>query len=291
MNNRDDLEEILKTMYERRAQALMQQLDGRLSRVLKAPEHRPARQLLKPALALVSLAMLWLGAWFYDLSQSGSVGPVVLDARFEHPQIVLQQPGDPVALTRQIAGLQSAEPSLRLVEPGLNTSVFRFYQEIEASLSDSWGNRFVLEESGRIAKRTLEDEEIKEEIVLEGLDHPNGLAFDRDGSLLVLESGKGRILRVEPVEGEIRVGSPVSVLAEGFGKSVALREDLSERMMRREHRALELGPEESVKPVYLTVSEQGEVFVGGQTETGEAVVYKIERKSFKWWKFYCFYQC
>ncbi len=282
MSEREDLEELLRAAYEHRAQALECKLDRRLSRLWRAPE----RRLLKPALALASVALLFLGAWLYDLSQSGGAGPIVLDERYERPQLVLKQPGDPVALTDQLAGREA--PPLRLIEPGLNAGIFRFEEGMYTAVAgDQAGNQFLAEGSGRIVKRSFKDEAIHEEVVLEGLDHPNGLAFDRDGSLLVLEGGKGRILRVEPVEGEIKAGSPVSVLAEGFSRSVA--QD-SERMKQREHVALELAPGERVKSVYLAVSERGEIFVGEQLD-GEAVVYKIGRKSFKWWKFYCLYRC
>lgn len=288
MSERDDLEKLLQATHERHAQALERELDRRMSRLWRAPERKPIGPLLKPAFALATLALIFLGAWLYDLSQSGGAGPIVLDERYERPQLVLKQPGDPVALTDQLAGREA--PPLRLIEPGPKTGIFRV-EIYTAVAADQAGNQFLAEKSGRIVKRSFKDGAIQEEVVLEGLDHPNGLAFDRDGSLLVLESGKGRILRVEPVEGEIRAGSPVSVLAEGFGKSVALREDLSERMVREEHLlALELAPGERVRPVYLAVSERGEIFVGEQLD-GEAVVYKIGRKSFKWWKFYCLYRC
>lgn len=284
MSEREDLEELLRAAYEHRAQALECELDRRLSRLWRAPE----RRLLKPALALASVALLFLGAWLYDLSQSGGAGPIVLDERYERPQLVLKQPGDPVALTDQLAGRAAQAPPLQLIEPKLDTGIFRFEEGMYTAVADDGaGNQFLAEESGRIVKRSFTDRAIQAEVVLEGLDHPNGLAFDRDGSLLVLESGKGRILRVEPVEGEIKAGSPVSVLAEGFSRSVA--QD-SERMKQGEHLALELAPEERGKSVYLAVSERGEIFVGEQLD-GEAVVYKIGRKSFKWWKFYCLYRC
>jgi hypothetical protein len=147
----------------------------------------------------------------------------------------------------------------------------------------------VIEQSSRIVKQTPQGET---SVVIEGLDNASSLAFDSDGNLFVLESGKGRILRLEPVEGEIKAGSPVSVLAEGFGSPAVPIEDRAVRMMREEpsHLGLELKPEERAEPVYLTVNERGEIFVGGQLD-GEAVVYKIGRRSWKWWKFYCFYQC
>lgn len=293
MNEQDDLEALLKRTREHRLHALEQELDRRMSRLWRAPERQLPHRLLKPALALAGIAVLSLGAWLYDLSQSGGASPIVLrDARYERPQLVLREPGNPVRLTQQIAGVpeQALPEHLRLVEPGVH---IRFEAErYTAVVEDQAGNRFLAEESGRIVKRVLQGDEFKEEVVLEGLDHPNGLAFDRDGSLLVLEGGKGRILRVQALEGEITARSQVSVLAEGFGSSVVLREDMSVRMMREEPLRLnmELKPEERVRPVYLTVNERGEIFVGGQWG-GEAVVYKIGRKSFKWWKFYCLYQC
>lgn len=290
-DKRDDLEEMLRATYERRAQALEPQLDRKMSRLWRAPEHRPARRLLKPALALASLAVIFLSAWLYDLSQSSYAGPIVLDERYERPQLVLKQPGDPVILTQQIAGGQSTEPPERFVEPGPHTGVFRLEQDIEPVLVDHWGRRFLIGASGQIVKWTVENDEIKEEAVLEGLDHPISLAFDRDGNLLVLESGKGRILRMERIEGEIKAESPVLVVAEGFGRSVKTLRDRGESLkMLREEAPSQRDMERSAEPVYLAVSERGEIFVGGRLD-GEAVVYKIGRKSFKWWKFYCLYQC
>ncbi len=113
--------------------------------------------------------------------------------------------------------------------------------------------------------------------------------------VLVLEGGRGRIVRVESVGSEIKSGSPVSVLAEGFGKlSVSAQEKIESlrdvAAQREERVALELTPKEHMELVYLAVSASGDIFVGGQLN-GEAVVYKIRRKSFKWWKFYCRYRC
>ncbi len=300
MIERDDVEELLRVAQKRHAQALEQELDRRVSRLWRAPERR--KLLMRPALALASIAVLFLGAWLYDLSQSGGTSSIIQlrDARYERPQLVLRGPGDPVRLTQQIAGVPEQAPTehLRLVEPGLPTGIFQFEEtrKYTAIVEDQAGNWFLAEESGRIVKRVIHGEALqREEVILEGLDRPNGLAFDRDGSLLVLEGGRGRIVRVEPIGGEITSGSPVSVLGEGFGKLSAPAEEeiesLKDVAARREERlALELAPKERMEPVYLAVSASGDIFVGGQLD-GEAVVYKIGRKSFKWWKFYCLYRC
>jgi sugar lactone lactonase YvrE len=42
-------------------------------------------------------------------------------------------------------------------------------------------------------------------LVVAGLSKPEGLAFDRDGSLLVVEAGAGRISRIDPATGAIHV--------------------------------------------------------------------------------------
>lgn len=290
MSKRDDLEALLKETHERRAQALEQELDRRVSRLWRVPERRFGRRLLKPALALASIALLFLGAWLYDLSRSGEPSTmIVLDTRYERPQIVLREPGDPVRLTQQIAGVPEQEPALRLVEPGPSKEMLRQLDiAIPAGIPDGKGNRFLIVDS-KIVKITSEDESI---VIAENLDKPSSLAFDAAGNLLVLESGKGRILRVEAIAGEIRANSPVSVFAEGFASSAREPEDIAAmREERSERLALELKPEERVEPVYLTVSKTGEIFIGGQASSGEAVVYKIGRKSFKWWKFYCLYRC
>lgn len=290
MSERDDLEELLTETRERHARALEQELDRRMSRLWRAPEHRLERQLLKPALALASVALLFLGAWLYDLSQPGGEGLIVLDARYERPKVVLREPGDPVRLTQQIAGVPEQEPTLRLVEPGPLTGVFRAPEEmlVPAGLSDSAGNWFFIMDS-KIVKVTPEG---GSSVIAENLDKPGSLAFDSEGGLLVLESGKGRILRVEPKDDEIQAGSPVSVFAEGFASAAREPKDIAAMHESKPERlTLELAPEERVGPVYLAVSKSGEIFVGGRAENGEAVVYKIARKKFKWWKFYCLYRC
>lgn len=280
MSERDNLEELLRETRERHARALEQELDRRMSRLWRAPERQLGRQLLKPALVVASVALLFVGAWFYDLSQSGGEGPIVLDARYERPKVALREPGDPVRLTQQIAGVPEQEPTLRLVEPGPLTGVFRAPEEmlVPAGLSDSAGNWFFIMDS-KIVKVTPKG---GSSVIAENLDKPGSLAFDSEGGLLVLESGKGRILRIEPKDGEIQLGSPISVFAEGFASAARHDEEkFKEGLQLEEH----------VGPVYLAVSKSGEIFVGGRAENGETVVYKIERKKFKWWKFYCLYRC
>jgi len=53
------------------------------------------------------------------------------------------------------------------------------------------------------------------QMIASGLAHPEGMAVDRDGSLLVVESGAGRLSRIDPVTGK------VSTVAEGLGMDVA----------------------------------------------------------------------
>lgn len=291
MSERDELEELLKRTQEHRLHALEQELDQRLSRLWRAPERQLGRRALKPALALASVALFFLGAWLYDLSQPWEASSfMIFDARYERPQLALRKPGDPVRLTQQAAGVpeQEPEPTMRFIEPGLHTGVFSEKIAVSASLADEKGNRFFIADS-KIVKVTPEDES---SVIAENLSAPSSLAFDAEGNLLVVESGRGRVLRVEAVEGEVKAGSPVSVFAEGFARSTRELEDTKAmRESRSERLAWELKPEERVWPVYLTVNESGEIFIGGQASSGEAVVYKIERKRFKWWKFYCLYQC
>lgn len=291
MSEYSDLEELLKMAHERRLHALERELDRRMSRLWRAPERQFGRRVLKPALALASLLLIFLGAWLYDLSRSWEASPIMLlDARYERPQVVLREPGDPVRLTQQLAGVPEQEPTLRFEESGPFTGVFRAPAGIVAAagLADGKGNRFFIMDS-RIIKIAPGGESF---VIAENLDDPRSLAFDSEGNLLVLESGRGRILRVEPKEGKIKAGSPVSVFAEGFASSSKELKDIAKmREERSEHLALELEPKERVEPVYLAVNKAGEIFVGGQAADGEAVVYKIGRKPFKWWKFYCLYRC
>lgn len=288
MSERDELEELVRTTQERRAQALEHELDRRMSRLWRAPERRFGRRVLKPALALASLVLIFLGAWLYDLSQSWEASSIVLhDARYERPQLVLRESGDPVRLTRRVAGMPEQEPALLLVEPGLHTGVFAPTEMLALEgLRDSKGDLFVTVGS-KIVKIASDEES---SVIAENLDDPSSLAFDAEGNLLVVESGRGRILRIEPKEGEVKAGSPVSVFAEGFASSAPEHRDI-EAMRESRLERLDVARTERVRPAYVTVNKAGEIFVGWWAENGEAVVYKIGRKSFKWWKFYCLYRC
>jgi hypothetical protein len=308
MSEHDDLERMLLKVSERRIEALERELDRKLSRLWRvtsqltprppslreggpgsawtvrlAPSTKGLR--VKIALALAGLAAVFVSAWLYDLSRSdrSAAGLVVLDERFDRPQLVFRGLGDPAVVTRQLAGHPAFE-ELKLVEPGLNTGVFRFDGDLVLGVT-SKGNWFRIEGS-EIVKRAPTGEE---SVIVSGLDRPMGLALDPEGNLLVFEGGTGRILRVEAVDGELKPGSPVSVLAVV--------------QLPREERSTEK-PEETLKsglgfvlqdlvagPVYLTVNERGEIFVGERTDNGKAVVYKIARKGFQWWKFYCLYRC
>jgi len=309
MSEHDDLERMLLKVSERRIEALERELDRKLSRLWRvhtdfSPDLTPRPPSLigkgelpsphrggagggvfKIALALAGLAAVFVSAWLYDLSRSdrSAAGLVVLDERFDRPQLVFRGLGDPAVVTRQLAGRPAFE-ELKFVEPGLNTGVFRFDGDLVLGVT-SKGNWFRIEGS-EIVKRAPTGEE---SVIVSGLDRPRSLALDPEGNLLVFEGGTGRILRVEAVDGELKPGSPVSVLAVV--------------QLPREERSTEK-PEETLKsglgfvlqdlvagPVYLTVNERGEIFVGERTDNGKAVVYKIARKGFQWWKFYCLYRC
>jgi hypothetical protein len=325
MSEHDDLERMLMKVSERRIEALERELDRKLSRLWrvhadlspdltprppsligKGDQAPPGPFVLPPsaarcpvqtksgrggagggvfkiALALAGLAAVFVSAWLYDLSRSdrSAAGLVVLDERFDRPQLVFRGPGDPAVVTRQLAGRPAFE-ELKFVEPGLNA--IRLDEDPSLGVM-SKGNWFRIEGS-EIVKRAPTGEE---SVIVSGLDRPRSLALDPEGNLLVFEGGTGRILRVEAVDGELKPGSLVSVLAVV--------------QLPREERSTEK-PEETLKsglgfvlqdlvagPVYLTVNERGEIFVGERTDNGKAVVYKIARKGFQWWKFYCLYRC
>jgi hypothetical protein len=286
MSEHDDLERMLLKVSERQIEALERELDRKLSRLWRVPSAlSPSTKELrvKIALALAGLAAVFVSAWLYDLSRSdrSAAGLVVLDKRFDRPQLVFKGPGDPAVVTWQLAGRPAFE-ELKFVEPGLNA--IRLDEGPTLGVT-SKGNWFRIEES-EIVKRAPTGEE---SVIVSGLDRPRGLALDPEGNLLVFEGGTGRILRVEAVDGELKPGSPVSVLA-----VVQLPREERSTEKPEETLKLELGSvlqDLVAGPVYLTVNERGEIFVGERTDNGQAVVYKIARKGFQWWKFYCLYQC
>jgi hypothetical protein len=196
---------------------------------------------------------------------------------------VFRGPGDPAVVTRQLAGRPAFE-ELKFVEPGLNAIRLDEGPTLGVT-STSKGNWFRIEGS-EIVKRAPTGEE---SVIVSGLDRPRSLALDPEGNLLLFEGGTGRILRVEAVDGELKPGSPFSVLA-------VVQLPWEERSTEKPEETLKSGlgfvlQDLVAEPVYLTVNERGEIFVGERTDNGQAVVYKIARKGFQWWKFYCLYQC
>jgi sugar lactone lactonase YvrE len=87
-------------------------------------------------------------------------------------------------------------------------------------------------------------------LVASGLDSPEGLAVDTDGSLLVVESGAGRLSRINPNTGE------VTIVAEALRLGAP-------------------GPPDSPTWIFsgVTVSGSGQIFVTGDIDN---VVYRIE---------------
>jgi hypothetical protein len=288
MSEHDDLERMLLKVSERRIEALERELDRKLSHLWHVPSAlSPSTKGLrvKIALALAGLAAVFVSAWLYDVSRSdrSAAGLVVLDERFDRPQLVFRGPGDHAVVTRQLAGRPAFE-ELKFVEPGPNTGVFRSNEGLVLGVT-SKGNWFQIEGS-EIVKRAPTGEE---SVIVSGLDRPRGLALDPEGNLLLFEGGTGRILRVEAVDGELKPGSPFSVLA-------VVQLPWEERSTEKPEETLKSGlgfvlQDLVAEPVYLTVNERGEIFVGERTDNGQAIVYKIARKGFQWWKFYCLYQC
>jgi hypothetical protein len=128
MSEHDDLERMLLKVSERRIEALERELDRKLSRLWRVPSAlSPSTKGLrvKIALALAGLAAVFVSAWLYDLSRSdrSAAGLVVLDERFDRPQLVFRGLGDPAVVTRQLAGRPAFE-ELKLVEPGLTRECF-----------------------------------------------------------------------------------------------------------------------------------------------------------------------
>ena len=149
-----------------------------------------------------------------------------------------------------------------------------FSSDYVARVTDTAGNLYIAQDAnaGNLYKVSPGGQPM---LLLQGLQRPRGLAFDRTGNLYVLESGKGRILRVESVNGEISPSSPISVFALGFSPLFSVNRV----------------SEDALGPSYLVIDEDGEFFVGDATAQG-TVVYKITPKQpTPWWKFFCWYRC
>jgi hypothetical protein len=167
MSEHDDLERMLMKVSERRIEALERELDRKLSRLWRVPSAlSPSTKGLrvKIALALAGLAAVFVSAWLYDLSRSdrSAAGLVVLDERFDRPQLVFRGPGDPAVVTRQLAGRPAFE-ELKFVEPGLNA--IRLDEDPSLGVM-SKGNWFRIEGS-EIVKRAPTGEE---SVIVSGLD-------------------------------------------------------------------------------------------------------------------------
>jgi sugar lactone lactonase YvrE len=91
------------------------------------------------------------------------------------------------------------------------------------------------------------------ELVVKGLANPEGITVDHDGSLLVVETGAGRLSRVDPVGGE------VTVIADGL--AIGLPADGG-------------GPPTWVALSSVAVSEAGDLFLTGDVGN---VIYRIPR--------------
>lgn len=149
-----------------------------------------------------------------------------------------------------------------------------FSANYAARVTDTAGNLYIAQDanSGNLYKISPGGQPM---LLLQGLRRPRGLAFDRMGNLYVLESGKGRILRVESVNGAISPSSSISVFALGFSPLFSVNPV----------------SEDTLGPSYLVIDEDGEFFVGDATAQG-TVVYKITSKQpTPWWKFFCWYRC
>jgi hypothetical protein len=103
--------------------------------------------------------------------------------------------------------------------------------------------------------------------VIEGLSRPRGLAFDQAGNLYIVESGTGRLWRMENLNGTLSPNSS-KVFAENFASTD--RAELSD----------------------LVINGNGDLFVSATMANQASVVYQISTKQpTAWWKFFCWYRC
>jgi hypothetical protein len=166
--------------------------------------------------------------------------------------------------------------------PGAMASAVSHYSTVttrsaRVEITDERGNVYLVQQTA-LADLMQITPDGRQLVLLEGLQYPRALALDRAGNLYVLESGMGRILRVDAVDGEITPFSPIAVFALGFSTLLGV-----DRLRKR-------GVEE-LDPSYMFINELDEIYVGDATPRG-TLVYKISpREPTPWWKFFCWYRC
>ena len=85
--------------------------------------------------------------------------------------------------------------------PNTNDSVPDHHNTVAVTAADGEGNLFVADwATGVVWKYTSPSER---EPVAGGLASPEGIAFDADGSLLVVETGIGQLSRIDPATGDV----------------------------------------------------------------------------------------
>jgi hypothetical protein len=201
------------------------------------------------------------------------------------PQSLISSPPSADGMTFSFRNVESAsaqDPAFMADSSQANPFVEllrrpRLSRPYVTELRDNQANLYLAQDlsAGSIFKITHDGQTV---LLRQGLRRPRGLAFDASGNLYILESGLGRILRVEPMNGEITPQSPISVFAYGFSPVATVDRSDPER-------------ESELGPSYLLINQSGDLLIGDATAAG-TVIYKISPKQpTPWWKFFCWYRC
>lgn len=171
--------------------------------------------LTTPSSVAVDGNNLLLTSWFFNAVQvwdpvNGAVVQQIND--FAQPVNALRFQGDLIvaeAGSGNIVRAEGANPANRTVlAAGLNGP-----SGLAATADDLWAVDFG---AGRVLQLLADGQpRTPPTVVATGLNQPEGLAVDLDGTLLVVESGAGRLLRVNPVNGA------VATVAEGLTTGLA----------------------------------------------------------------------
>lgn len=174
----------------------MRAFDARTGAEADAP-HVPASTVALDGERLVTTS--WFANAVEVLDASGQVAERYAD--FQVPLNAIRFQGDLVVAelgTGSVIRQRGADPQAR----SALASDLGVPSGLAAAGDDLWAADFA---AGTLLQLVADGKELAPpRVVAQGLRGPKGLAVDRDGALLVVESGAGRLSRVDPASGEVR---------------------------------------------------------------------------------------